>query len=57
MSSVEGSIADKTTAHIELRYQINKRLERRYKDVTDYPQSHTSQIKLQHLISSPILLK
>ena len=57
MSSVEGSITDKTEDHIELRYQIHKRLERRYKDVTDFPQSRTSQIKLQHLISSPILLK
>ena len=57
INSIEVGIGDKTEVHIELSRQIGKRLERRYKDVTDYPQSHTSQIKLQHLISSPILLK
>ena len=42
MSSIEGGIADKTEDHIELSHQIGKRLERRYKGVTDFTQSYTS---------------
>ena len=46
ISSIEGGIANKTEDHIELCHQIDKRLERRYKGVTDFTQSQTSQIKL-----------
>ena len=55
MSSIEGGIADKTEDHIELSHQIGKRLERRYKGDTDFTQSYTSQIKLQYLLSNPII--
>ena len=55
MSSIEGDIADKTEDHIEFSHQIGKRLERRYKGDTDFTQSYTSQIKLQYLLSNPII--
>ena len=46
ISSIEGGIANKAEDRIELWYQIDKRLERKYKGVTDFTQSQTSQIKL-----------
>ena len=46
INSIEVGIGDKTEVHIELSRQIGKRLERRYKGVTDFTQSQTSQIKL-----------
>ena len=55
MSSIEGGIADKTKVYIELKHQIGKRLERRYKCITDFNQSQTSQIKLQDLLYNPIV--
>ena len=55
MSSIEDDIADKTVDHIELSCQIGKCLERRYKGIIDFTQSQTLQIKLQDLISTPIV--
>ena len=46
MSSIE-CIAEITEDHIERRYQIGKRLERKYQCYTDFGQSQTSQIKFQ----------
>ena len=46
ISSIEGGIANKAEDHIELCRQIDKPLERKYKGVTDFTQSQTSQIKL-----------
>ena len=55
MSSVKADIADKTEDHIELSHQIGKCFERRYKGVTDFAQSKTSQTKLQDILSNPII--
>ena len=55
MSSIEDDISDKTEDRIEVSHQAGKRLERRYKDVTDFTQSQTSQIKLQDLIYNPFV--
>ena len=55
MSSVKADIADKTEDHIELSHQIGKCYERRYKGVTDFAQSKTSQTKLQDILSNPII--
>ena len=55
MSSIEGGIADKTEDHIERSHQVGKRLKRIYQCVTDCTQSQTSQIKLQDLLSNPIV--
>ena len=55
MSSVKADIADKTEDHIELSHQIGKCYERRYKGVTDFAQSKTSQTKLQAILSNPII--
>ena len=40
MNSIDGGIADKTDDHIERSHQVGKRLEQRYKCVTDFTQSH-----------------
>ena len=55
MSSIEGGVIDKTEDRITLSHQIGKRLERRYKGVTNFTQSQTSQTKLQDLISNHIV--
>ena len=55
MSSVEGGIANNTEDHIEKSHQVGKRLERIYQCVTDFTQSQTSQIKVQYLLSNPIV--
>ena len=55
MNSIDGGIADKTENHIERRHQVAKCLEQRYKCVTDFTQSQTSQINLQDLLSNPII--
>ena len=55
MNSIDGGIADKTEDHIERSYQVGKRLEQRYSCLTDFTQSHTSQINLQDLLSNPIV--
>ena len=55
MSSVEGDIADNTEDHIDKSHQVGKGLERIYQCVTDFTQSQTSQIKLQYLLSNPIV--
>ena len=51
----KGGIADKTEDHIERIHQVGKRFDQRYKCVTDFTQSQTSQIKLQDLLSNPIV--
>ena len=51
MNYVDGGIADKTEDHIERSHQVGKRFEQRYKYVTDFTQSQTSQIKLQEVLS------
>ena len=55
MISIKGDIADKTEDHIERRHQVGPGYEKRYKCVTDFTQSYTSQIKLQDLLSNPIV--
>ena len=55
ISSIGDGITDKTEDRIMLSRQIGKRLKRRYKGVTNFTQSQTSQIKLQDLISNPIV--
>ena len=47
MITIKGGIADKTEDHIERSHQVGKRFDQRYKCVTDFTQSQTSQIKLQ----------
>ena len=55
MSSIEGSIADKTQNRTERSHQVGKRLERGYRYVTDSTQSQIYQINLQDLLSNPII--
>ena len=51
MGSIDGGIADKTEDHIERSHQVGIFFEQRYKYVTDFTQSQTSQIKLQEVLS------
>ena len=44
-NSIYGGIADKTEYHIERSHQFGKHFEQRYKCVTDFTQSQTSQIQ------------
>ena len=55
MNSTDGDIADKTEDHIERSHQVGKPFEQKYKGVTDFTQSQNSQIKLQELLSDPIV--
>ena len=55
MITIKGDIADKTEDHIERSQQVGKRYERRCKCVTDFTQAQTSQIKIQNLLSNPIV--
>ena len=55
MSSVEGGIGYKTEEYIERSHHVGKNLERRYKYATDFIQSQPSQIKIQYLLSNPIV--
>ena len=55
MNSIDGGIADKSKDHIERSHQVSKRFEQRYKYVTEFTQSQTSQIKFQDLLSNPIV--
>ena len=55
--TIKGGIVDKTEDHIERNRQVVTRYERRYKSVSDFVQVQTSQIKLQDLLSSPIVEK
>ena len=54
-NSIDGDIANKTEDHIERSHQVGKRFEQRYKCVTAFTQSHTSQIKLHDLSSNFIV--
>ena len=42
--TIKGGIADENEDHIERSNQVGKRFDQRYKCVTDFTQSHTSQI-------------
>ena len=55
MITIKGGIADKTEDHIERRYQVGKCFDQRNKCVTNFTQSQTLQIKLQGLLSNPII--
>ena len=55
MNSIDGDIANKTEDHIERSHQNGKRFEQRYKCVTDFTQSQTSQIMLHDLSSNSIV--
>ena len=55
MITIKGDIADKTEDQIERSQQVGKRNERKCKCVTDFTQAHTSQIKIQNLLSNPIV--
>ena len=55
MITIKGDIADNTEDHIERSQQVGKRYERRCKYVTDFTQAQTSQIKIQNLLSNPIV--
>ena len=53
--TIKSGIANKTEDHIERSPQIGKRFDQRYKCVTDFTQSKTSQIKLQDSLSNLIV--
>ena len=55
MISLNGGIVDKTKDHIERSHQVGKCLEWRYQCVTDFTQSQHSKIRLQDLLSNPIV--
>ena len=55
MISIDNGIADKIEDHIERIHQVDKRFKRRYQSVADSTQSQTSQIRLQDLLSNPIV--
>ena len=55
MSSIECGISDKTKDHIERSYQLGKPFKKISQCVTNFTQSQTSQIKLQDLLSNPII--
>ena len=55
MISIDNSIADKIEDHIKRSHQIDKRFKRRYQSVADFTQSQTSKIRLQDLLSNPIV--
>ena len=42
--TIKGGIADENEDHIERSNQVGKRFDQRYKCVTEFTQSHTSQI-------------
>ena len=51
-NSIDGDIANKTEDHIERSHQVGKRFEQRYKCVSNFAHSQTSQIKLQDVLSN-----
>ena len=55
MITKNGGIADETGDHIERSHQVGKCFDQRCKYVTDFTQSQTSQIKLQDLLTNPIV--